>query len=640
MISLFLVLTITIIVYASNPYSAEVVNVDAGLFPLVTLDVSINDHSGLNSVFTGSSISLMEKGEPVHGPMVVLPPGTYNNKIDLAILLDKTGTTKNYEQIIKSNISALITAMTENGVDLTINLVSFDSGDTPYDFALKTYPINEVNRLIDDINGLEFGGGRSERIYGFEKIQSLLLQSYRPGSEKIALIVNGSQYLDSTRGESTVYSALDITKQFSTKNFTTFVIGFPLKQMIAHSTDKSDDVSLSHSLPGGYLGSFSSDLTRIYHLLKERKPALYTVSYFSNLSSSNVSSSSVDLRVYGDLVDSFSYPSVDTAQPEVFHEPLVALLGEPYTVKAYIYNRDKYIDALEMTYWMSGGIKQSVIMEHRWSEDKDDFLVYEGSVNPDFIIEGDLFYYLILHLPHQVIDLYSDIYTTPVLEYDAGIKLIPQLVNGKEVLWRWEGSTVDLGKKYQLVAGDEILTETTDRHFTVPIGDCNFYQIVKLRVLVKDGTDHPYAGGWSLFSLPFEYYAGPEGTVTESEGVETMFNCLKNKSSRSISAFIASQDDYQADGALYLAKTLDYTTVLIDPSLKSDMRRSRYSLLYYFMHFINTKEMRTYKEITDFIPVSILYKVITNANQSKDFKVSFTDSKAAVADWIFGDTSF
>ncbi len=638
-VSLFFVLLVTIITYASNPYSVEIENIDVGTFPVVQMDLSMTDNSGLNSAFFGKNFSVFESGKQVNGPIIVLPPGSYNNKIDLFILLDKSGATDNYEDIIKSNIKSLVKYMLDKGVDLNVKISSYDSSDNSYNFQSKELSTNYVN-FDNEIDSLVFDKTRLEKVYGLEKIYSLVAQNYRDDAEKIALIINGSQYYDKNKDDTTVFSVADAIKRLVEKDFMTFVVGYPIKQMVAHRTNNTEDGSLAHSLPGGYYGSFSSDLTGIYDLLSGRVSNKYILRYFSNLSPKDATFVAGELQIDDYSVAHFDYSLTNNTQARIEHTPRVVLSGEPYNLEIRVYNESKLINVVEMAYPSSDGNIKTIVMEHKKNSDSDDYLVYDAVINSDDIVSDNFIYYFILHTPYRMINFYSDIYVTPVFEYESGITLVPQLINDKEVLWRWSGETVDKGKKYQLYMGDKMITETADRFYTIPLGDCDLYQIVKVRVLLKDGVDHPRAGEWSLFSLPFEYYAGPDGTVSEKRGIEEMFKCLNNKEDISFNDFVSSEDDYSAESKLSMNKMLEYITGVSDDSLRSRMKRSRYSMLYYFMHFIDSKEIRTYKKVYDKIPYSILYKVITNINQSDDFVLAYNKAKDDVAEWILGDFSF
>jgi hypothetical protein len=622
---------------ASSPYSANISGIDTSAYPMVRLNVDLS--AGMETNLTARNFSVIENGKKNNGPIVILPPGTYNNTIDLFILLDRSGNTKAYDKIIKSNLRALVRYMKDKNVNLNIKLATFGSTDKSYSLDLQNFSGN-YSGLNDILENMVFDGARVERVYGLEKLFSLAEQSYRSDSEKVALIINGSQFYDKGRGENSVNSLSEAINMLASKNFTIFVSGLPIKQMVKNTTANTEDASLAHSLKGGYLGSFSSDFTAIYDLLNKKTSGKYTVQYFSELPPETGANANIELDINGYSVNSFVYPQINSTQPDIIHDPQPALMGAPYNVKIQLNNHDKFINAVELVYWGDSGNQKSLFLEHRKNEDTAGSMIYETDIPAEDVSGKNIFYYYILHTPFNTVNLYADVYAVQVLEYDAGITLIPQLVNNKEVLWRWEGDTVDKGSKYQLYNGDNLLTETSDRHFTIPLGNCDLYQIVKLRVLVRSGTEHPRAGGWSLFSLPAEYYAGQEGTVTEKTGTQKMFECLKEKKAISLNDFVANKPDYSANSELYLNKMLEYMTGIFDTALGEGMTRDRYPTLYYFMHFINNEEMRLYGRLNNKIPYKILYKVITGINQTNDFPSAYHEAKNQVAQWMLGHFSF
>jgi len=634
---------LAILAYAYNPYSADINDIDVSAYPMVRLDISLSSHPADEGDLVAKNLSIIENGKKNNGPIVVIPPGSYNNTIDLFILLDRSGNTKKYDKIIKSNLRALIKYMQDKSVDLNIKLVTFGSSGASYDLDLKKYSDN-FNFFNDDIGTTAFDDARVERVFGLEKIYSLAAQSYRGNAEKVALIINGSQYYDQNRGDNTTFSIAETIHMLTDMNFEVFVAGFPIKQMVMHRTlnigNDSIADSLTGSLAGGYLGSFSSDLTGIYDLLNKKNSSKYIVQYFSELSPESSSNGSVELDILDYSAGHFTYPQINNTQPDITHNPQPALFGEPYNVKINVNNHGKYINAVELVYWDADGKQESIFLEHRKSEDSGGSLIYEGSIPANDLSKGNFIYYFILHTPFRTIDLYADIYVTPVLEFDSGITLIPQLVNNKEVLWRWEGDTVNKGIKYQLYGGDKMIAETYDRYYTIPLGNCDLYQIVKVRVLIRQDADHPRVGGWSLFSLPAEYYAGPDGNVTEKNGIQEMFNCLIKKTATSFDDFVSNEKDYNPDNELHLNKMLEYLTGVFDTALREGMMRNRYPVLYYFMHFISYEEMNSYSKINNNIPYSILYKVITGINQTDDFSFVYLNAKNELAEWMLGHFSF
>jgi len=631
-ILLFTLITI-VIVKASSPYTVSVEEEDINAFPQVQLSLNI---SGDTEGLVAKHFYVSENGEKNNGPIVVLPPDSPSNKIDLFVLMDNSGNTEKYQSIIRSNIKALILYMQNQGVDLKVYFTVFDSSDVPQDETYETY--TEFINLETSIDSMPFDSSHPKRAYGLNKIYNFTSTSSRSGAEKIALIINGSQFYDLDRGEDTTYSLQETIEKLTDNDFITFVVGAPIKQLY-NLADNPRNASLSRSIAGGYIGSFGTDLTIIYDLLQKRSSNKFILQYYSSLPLSEASGGSAQLYIDNNLVKTINYSDVDSTEPVLTHDTAhEALLGDPFPVRIEISPYSKLVNVVEMFYLnVEGGIKNQVLM-HKRDESTDDLLIFEGVIPADDYPEDYLRYYVSAHTAYHTIGSEADTVSIKVLAYDTGIFLQSQIINDEEILWTWYGETVDQGVEYELWEGDNLVKNTTERSWSIPITECKKYQAVKVRVLLEDDAmkndaPHPYAGTWSLFSSPIdndpfdgegcERFAGEESTITEQEGIEKMIECLDDKTVTSLSSFVQNEPNYEASKNLYLEKMFYYFTRVIDTSVGKDVEFGRYRLLYYLMNFINYNEYSTYSTSSDDILNSIVYKAITNANQTNDITQAF-----------------
>ena len=272
-------------------------------------------------------------------------------------------------------------------------------------------------------------------------------------------------------------------------------------------------------------------------------------------------------------------------------------------------------------------------------------MVYEGEIpKGDYPTEA-LNYFVKIYTPFDLVGTGDDMTNVKVESVDDGIILKSQMVNNKEVLWSWSGPTVNMGDEYEIWEGDKKLNvgSLVARSYSIPITECKRYQIVKVRVKLRKGVDHPRAGDWSLFSRPGEYYYPDPGVtqdgLTESFGVSKMVECLEKSSYETPAAFIASERGYHASTNLTLNKIFYYVTAILDPSLKDDLRLERFGLLYLFMDALSQTDYDTYSPDTKSLPASLLYKAITAANQIGDLEAVFKDSLDELAIRLRGNTS-
>jgi hypothetical protein len=608
-----------IAVKASSSCSISFKKINTGSFPMVQLDLNI---SGETSGLFAKNFSISENGKVNNGPIILLPPKPFNNKIDLFVLLDTSGNTQLYEPIIQSNLRSLMDYMEALGIDYNIYLTSFGYSDSPEDQIPENFPDNV--QFGDRIDGIAFDASKPNRVYGLNKIYNFTSVPSRPDAQKVALVVNGSQFYDIDRGEDTTYSKRETINQLVSGGFDLFVIGYPLKQVNAVQTGKVEDASLSHSVSGGYIGSFGSDLTVLADILKNRSSDKFTLVYYSGLLPLEASGSSVQIYIQNSPSGSFNYPSIDPTVQKINHTTAnEVILGDPVDIGVKIDTFGKLVDLVEMFYLDKNNAVQKQILNNKRDKMENGAMVYEGFIDKNDYPEDYVRYYVRVHTPYNVIGAEEDTVSIPVFAYDNGIVLRSTVVNNTDVLWSWSGKTVDMGTEYELYAGDDLVIKTTARNFSIPVTECNRYQIVKLRVHLKDNADHPRAGEWSLFSRPGERFVGEDGPVTEKQGIEKMFECLKSKSAISFSSFVTGENNYQPDRDLYLEKMLYYLTGVIGQSIRNEVRYDRYRLLYYIMNFISYNEYTTYEISSSDIPISIVYKVITNTNQTSDIYGAF-----------------
>ena len=653
---LFLLLLLTsLVVKAGSTYTINLDPLKIDAFPRVQLTFTASE----NNLFAKNFL-IKEDGEDNTGPIVVLSPKNTNNKIDLFLLIDTTGNTQKYKQIIQNNIQALVLYMKHKGVDGQIYIQTLSSSDSPQSINISQFALND-QALIDFIDNLTFDEQKKERTYGLEKIDNFAKTTARSGSEKILVIINGSQFSDIDKGDSTSYSLIETINSLGNSNFIVFALGNPIKQLHKSKSQPIEDGSMSHALSGGYLGAFSSDLTQIYDLLFKRTPQKYVLQYFSNKSVDTASSTGVEILINNFSTKTLSYSSVNRFEQEfAFAEVEDIYIGTDANISVVLTPYEKASNVLTVVYGTSeSGYEEKELMLDR-EKSNDQYLAYTGKLKPE-----DYQKYSNLNSINYFSKLYTpDTYKTftngkmvLIIKYDSGIYLEGELVsaNGSDqkILWKWSGKTVDLGTEFELWGGDNLITKTTNRQFQVPIdnSECNRYQVMKLKVKLPAGVDHPSAGGWSTFSLVAEKYMPArnadginESEISETNGINLMLNCFDINKSTS---------EYTSTGSnkLNLDTVLKYLT---DVKYKKDEGTRNNRFIYILMKYISGQTVKTmssggfvdtdgdlknYPNEGTNIKREMVYKLITNANQTIDFTNTFSDAIQELIDRMSGNIS-
>ena len=634
LIFIFALLTFVIVRAADPAYSVTIEEINSENYPQIQLSFKL---TGSVENLVARHFSIYENGKINNGPIVLLPPKNPNNKIDLFIFLDRSGNTKSYESIIKSNLKSLVHYMKNNEVDLDVKMIDFGSTDLPQNTDIKTFA-SEAD-FNDSVDGLVFDSARPSKVYGLNKIDQIASSQGRSGADKVVLIINGSQFYDQKLDDATTFNVAETVNKLFNNGFTVFVTGYPLKQLHALRTLNTEDGSLSHSVPGGYLGGFAIDLTVIDDLLKKQNTGRYVLQYYSE----NPGGGSAQLYIQDNFVENFSYSRGDSSTPMMIHTTgNEAIEGHSLPIRVEVAPNGQLINIAEMSYLDESTPPKLVksVLIHEKTEDTENNMIYTGEIPEGGFPSDFARYYVKVYTPYDVIGSEDEYVSIPVFAYDEDIILKSTIVNNEEVIWRWEGKTVDMGEKYQLWAGDEMIIETKDRLYTLPADECDKYQVVKVRVLLKAGADHPSAGTWSNFSRQGEVFVGTDGELTESEGINIMISCLENKEYQTNSAYIQTEPNYSASKKLYMDKMTYYVTGITDPTLKSKIRLDRYALLYYLMNFINGTEYSKYSNSSVLIPRSMVYKVVTNSNQKDDLSGAFQTAVEELARRMRGSSSF
>ncbi|MFH0837977.1 MAG: hypothetical protein V1880_01785 [Patescibacteria group bacterium] len=596
-------------VKAATGYSVTEYEMDVSAFPAVKLKLKV---SGETNGLAARNIAIQERGHELNGPLIWLPPALPTNKIDLVILRDRSENAARYEEVIQNKLDELMNYFEEKGVEVTVHLNNSESG---------------TSRKVD----------------GLKRISDLAAQSTGAGAEKILLILNATPFNEG--GNETTNTISATVGKLAEKGFKPFVVGYPFRSLHSPKSAKTNDNSLSHAIPGGYLGSFSSDLTILYDLLQGRDISHFTLYYTSDLMPSEASGASVSFFVFGNAAGSFNYPSISTAQPVITHLTGSSVMsGEALPIQVEVDPAGKMVSEVELSYRDKNGDFQTNLLKVARSKSTPDALIFEGTIPEGDYSEKGVDYYAKVYTPYDEVGGGGDMVNVDVQMIDDGITLTPTLVNKKEVLWHWKGKTVDMGTQFEIWSGDELIKGgLTDRYYTIPITECDRYQSVRVRALLKKTADHPRAGDWSLFSRPVEYYYGDESasqdSFTEAFGVGKMVECLKKSAYKTTAAFIVGQKGYKPAGKLTLNRTLYYLTAILKQTALSEARSDRYGLLYLFMDYISQEDYDTFDLSGKLIPVKLLYKVIALANQTTDLDILYKDSMNELSIRLRGNTS-
>ena len=621
-------LMLVAVVKASSPYGVSVKKFNDTEFPRVQVSMEV---SGDTVGMTAKHFEILEAGKMNNGPRILLPPHSAPHSIDLYTLIDTSGRTAEQENLIKNNLRALVNYFFDLGIDLRIILSDFQG-------TLSYEGVNQRD-ILNRISNISFSDSVPASIDGFGKIIQTVSQTGRSGSQKILLIINGSNFIDDrTDGVSGMKMAQAISA-VSSANATTFVLGHPIRKLHAvRANDLTAELTdFSHAVPGGYFGGFGADLTSMADLLQMQSMNTYVLQYYSTLSDSQFMGNQATLRIDGYDSHSFSYEHQPLKELAIGHTPENELvMGEVVTMDVDLAHYGKMINAVELNYMDKNGIFEILPLTHQRIDSNETILRYSGELPEDVLGDKSISYYITVHTPYTSLGEGGGLITVPVNAYDDGIILKATLVNDSEVLWTWEGPTVAKGKSFEVWAGDTLLTTTKDKHYTIPLTECNRYQIIQVKVIFPNGEK-------SYPSRPYEYYADADedGPITEKDGVTLMVNCIEEKEIDTYTKIAANTDGFSASKNLTLDRAGIYLSKVIAEDIwrKLESRNGYYELLYYIMIFINREEYTSYGAEGVAIPASLVHKLIAKANHAADINSAYDKALDELSNRLRGTIS-
>lgn len=596
-------------------------------YPLTKLSFGLMESGNLNTTLTHNEVQLFEGGEQNIRPSLFLPPREPSSKMDLLVLIDKTGNTREYQEQIRANVQNFIDYIRSQGIDLKVTFGSYGNQNA-HSGALDSY-LSSDQDLMDHLEGLNFDEEKTARAemlsqlsYSVSKVDE---DPNRRNAEKIALIVNGSQLNSKERDPASHYAFDEVVKHV-TKKFTTFVIGHPIKQNFRIRKGASRVQSLSQSVSGGYLGSFNTDLTLIYELLKSRKADQYTVAFYSKYKNpSEAINKEVKLKILDKDLFSLSYDSFTVDHPTYEPLPLKKLKDGKVDFEIDVHANNSFINLIELGYSGIDGKSYTYPMVHQRHFSGNSIHRYMARIPQDHLYE-DFAYEVRIYTPFNYVDHFNTNLDQTLVSIDEGIHLVGQKVisSGTEgVMWKWSGPTVAMGKSFELWSGDTQIAEIKDaskRQFFVPSNECNLYQVAKVRVKLKSSADHPNAGGFSLFSREAEYFTGTDLPINQKELVELGMKCLNNAEVTSMSAFLRSKpSEYQSTELANLVAGSAILTRLMDRVAYADSSTSNFAKNFNRLGYLSDDDYGQHWEGKTTPLRSIFYKMITKINNSSRF---------------------
>ena len=629
-LTLFFSAFVILMAKAAVPYQVTLESLDESEFPRLTASLKIEgDTDGL----LPKNFKVEEGGHLNNGPLVFVPPHGSPNKIDLTVLVDAGAQTTVSQELIKANLKGLVQNLDDRQVALNLHLLTVDGTQ---DFLSTTQ--EDAFQMIDRLTFSENDSATNVLDRIIEVASSMV---HSTDSQQVMLIVNGSYTPDSKPDGVTGQKMKQAIAAVSDYSDLTFVMGAPLQQI--HGVRPEGSISefsdFSHRTRGGYLGGFGADLSQLGELLVKQSPDHFLFQYYTSYPPTVVHGAQAKWYIDGGQVADLTYQAEPATELLIHHLPENELaLGDQAVLSVDLENKGKAIDAVELIYKNAQGDFSSNSFIPKRSESKDKPLTYTRKLTDDLLTEDYFTYYIKVHTPYTSTGNETNAVTIPVNRYDDGIILSATLSQDKKsVGWSWSGPTVDKGKAFEVWMGDQLLSTTTDRAYSIALDDCNRYQILQVKVIFVDETK-------SNPSRPTEFFADDEKdpSITERDGLTLMLSCLKKKRFGTYSEFLASTSSFSPNQSMTLEKAGFYFSKLTHEDLWKNVETGHgyFELIYYIMKFLNKEQYIHHAIEHQPVQKSIIYKWISLANFTDDLKIKFDGGLSELSSRIRGNLTF
>jgi len=619
----FIALVFLLIFYFISPARAlEITWFDESEFPRIQAALKLDD--GPQNL-SPKHIEIHEGELKNTEPMLLLPPTKKPTAVHLTVLIDTTQATEPYWELIQANLDAFLRGLANESIDLKLELLTLD-GDVQ-ELGLSS------NAFMENLSQLKFS--KTGVFKSFEVIKSHLKNRINsPESQDILMIFNSTPFQDSRPDGVSGKRQQEVIKGIHEAFDLAFIMGHPLSQVHAPKANhpSAEMVDISHQIPGGYLGGFGGDLTSLIPLLLNQSKSHYLLQYYSQLPPGSYSGTSAKWYVQGALSHVQTYQNQPKPDLTIHHLPeneWVASQDEPLTL--LVEPKGKMINHVELYFKNKEDQLQMSPLKHKYSPQEKNQSTYSVQVEENDLPFDYLSYYFKVHTPYSHEGSETGMISLPIVMYDDGIQLEAEKIDENTVQWRWHGPTVEKGDKFELWVGDSLLSTTTKTSYTMPIDDCNWYQILQVKVVFPDASiSNP--------SRPHEFYAGEkvENSVSKKEGVTLLKKCLNERLINQEIRPSTSSDALTLEqaGLSFLTMTLPHLIQSIDPGV------GHYESIHYIARFLNKEQYQKYGIEKKSMTKAMLYKWVTLANHQNDLENTFTRAINELSNRIRGQQTF
>ncbi len=201
-------------------------SVDASRFPEVNVILDARDTANAYFPFLKKTdLSIYQDGKLMKIESLDKVNGTNSLPIDIAFVIDQTGSMRQEVNEVKTNIAEFTSRLSQRGVDYQLGLVTYS------DFVERRYNFTgDVNQFITWIDDLIIGGGGDDNENALQGLEAAVKQlKFRRSAQRIIILITDARFHqkgDQGDGQTT-YTTETMAKFLTDNNVRLFAITPP-----------------------------------------------------------------------------------------------------------------------------------------------------------------------------------------------------------------------------------------------------------------------------------------------------------------------------------------------------------------------------------------------------------------------------
>jgi hypothetical protein len=253
--------------------NVNIIGIDPTDFSRVKVSLLINKSCALGSSLKKGDFKIEEDGKSVAIDKYYFSGNASNQKLDLAVIFDVTGSMSEEISAMKSKVQGLTNQLKGAGIDTRYALVTFADR-----YSVKTNWTSDPSVFKSSVNSLQAIGGDDEPEVSLDAISRALSMGFRSDAQKVILVItdahahyrnDGSNFSNSTKEE--------IEKDLREAG----VIFIPISPIFNKSSSYEDLREISNDIQSMWIDINSADFSTILDQFQGILTGTYVIEYIS-----------------------------------------------------------------------------------------------------------------------------------------------------------------------------------------------------------------------------------------------------------------------------------------------------------------------------------------------------------------------